>query len=155
MVEYEKGLAIDEITTRQGGRKKPKPICLFPCSGFNIPGEAGRRASAIISECYYSDVSETLGIVELTRAFIDGQASVFKKKLSKQKVITVDGCQYQCAKEFITRFIRIEPEREIIIGLAEAEEREKEASRLTNTREEDIKRAVDLIRRCIEELIMK
>ncbi|MHC1565310.1 MAG: putative zinc-binding protein [Candidatus Syntropharchaeales archaeon] len=128
--------------------KKAKPICLFPCSGFNIPGEAVRMASGIISEEIYPDISETMGIVELTRAFIDGNAQGFKKKLGKQKVVTIDGCQYQCAREFIRRFLQIEPDREIIFRLAD---REEVANKITHTKEEDIKEAVRLIKACIDE----
>ena len=146
-------MATDKLVIEgvRGGRRKP--ICLFPCSGFNIPGEAARRASAIVSEEIFPDISETLGIVELTRAFIDGNTPSFRKKLGKQKVITVDGCSYQCAREFITRFLRIEPEREIVIGLGG--NREEEASKLTRTRKEDIDRAVLLIKECIEEIYPK
>jgi len=100
--------------------KKVKPICLFPCSGFNIPGEAVRMASGIISEEIYPDISETMGIVELTRA----------------------------AREFIRRFLQIEPDREIIFRLAD---REEVANKITHTKEEDIKEAVRLIKACIDE----
>lgn len=139
------------IEKRENERGRNKPVCLFPCSGFNILGEAARRAAAIISEGDYSEVSETLGIVELTRAFMDGNASVFKKKLSKQKVIAIDGCQYQCGRELLKRFLRIEPQKDIIIGIEE--ERKEEANKLTHTKEEDIKRAVNLIKQQIEELL--
>ncbi|MHC1635054.1 MAG: hypothetical protein ACXQTS_00300 [Candidatus Methanospirareceae archaeon] len=42
---------------------------------------------------------------------------MFKKKL-------IDGCQYQCTKEFLKRFVGI------------AQDREEEARKLTKTREE-------------------
>lgn len=128
-----------------------KPVCLFPCSGFNIPGQAARVASAIVSEKELPDICETLGIVELTRAFIDGKAAAFERKLRKQKVITVDGCPFQCAKELLRRFVRVEPARELIVSLSE--DRLDEASKLTHTTDEDIRRAVDAIKKCVEELM--
>ncbi|MDF2954471.1 MAG: hypothetical protein OD815_000087 [Candidatus Alkanophagales archaeon MCA70_species_2] len=128
-----------------------KPVCLFPCSGFNIPGQAARVASAIVSERELPDVCEALGIVELTVAFIGGKAAAFEKKLRKQKVITVDGCPYQCAKNLLQRFVRVEPARELIVGLSE--DRLEESSKLTHTTDEDVRRVVDAIKKCVEELM--
>ncbi|OFV68535.1 hypothetical protein DRN98_05350 [Methanosarcinales archaeon] len=140
---------MEDVTMGERYLRGKKPICLFPCSGFTIPGEAVRRASAIISEEVFPDICDTLGIVELTRAFIDGNTAGFKKKLSKQKVVTIDGCQYSCAKEFIKRFLRIEPEREIIFRLTD---REDVADKMTFTKDEDIEKAIRLIKEVVEEL---
>jgi len=133
--------------------KKFKQICLIPCSGFNILGESARRASGIVSEIEMSDVAETLDLVGVTKAFMTGHfnaASPIIKRMKKQKVITIEGCEYCCATGLI-ELMGIKPVEKIILRhFLALEEREDELSKITSVTEEDIRKSVDIIKRCIE-----
>lgn len=97
---------------------KVKPITLVPCSGFNLAGEVARKACAMISEKEIPEIAETLCLVGFTKAAITKHVEALRpilRKLRRQKIIAVEGCEYECSSTLLRELVGIEIDEKVIV----------------------------------------